>query len=116
MRFAADENFNGTVLKLLRKRFPQLDIVRVQDTAMVQASDPALLEWAAHEDRIILTHDVQTLVGYAYARVQQGLPMPGVFLIPESLDVGIALAELELAIGAGNPQDFRDQVTFIPMR
>jgi hypothetical protein len=115
MRFAADENFNGTLLKQLRQRFPHLDIVRVQDTAMYQASDPALLEWAANEDRIILTHDVQTLVGYAYERVEQGLPMLGVLLIPEKLDIGEALADLELAIGAGNPNDFRDQVTFIPM-
>jgi hypothetical protein len=39
----------------------------------------------------------------------------GVFLIPETLAIGEALADLELAIGAGNPDDFRDRVTFIRM-
>lgn len=115
MRFAADENFDGHILKQLRIRFPDLDIVRVQDTSMYQATDPAVLEWAAQENRIILTHDVQTLVGDAYARVERGLPMPGVILIPETLAIGKALDDLELSIRAGHPDDFRDRVTFIPL-
>lgn len=44
MRFAADENFNGPIYNGLRKRLPDLDIVRVQDTVMYQAPDPDLLE------------------------------------------------------------------------
>jgi hypothetical protein len=32
MRFAADENFNGTIYKKLCVLFPELNIVRVQDT------------------------------------------------------------------------------------
>ena len=116
MRFAADENFDGSLLKELRKRFPHLDIVRVQDTELYQAPDPAVLQWAAQEERIILTHDVQTLVGDAYARVEQGLSMSGVILVPETLAIGKALDDLEVAIGAGRPDDFKDRVTFIPLR
>lgn len=77
MRFAADENFNGKVLDHLRLRLPDMDIVRVQDTVMYQSSDPDVLAWAANEGRILLTHDVQTLVNDAYNRVKVGLPMPG---------------------------------------
>jgi predicted nuclease of predicted toxin-antitoxin system len=84
MRFAADENLDGTILTQLRKRFPNLDVVRVQDTPLYQARDPALLEWAAREDRILITHDVRTLIGDAYARVEQGLTMPGVIIVPGS--------------------------------
>jgi hypothetical protein len=115
MRFAADENFDGNILKERRKRFPDLDNVRVQDTRMYQAPDPAVLGWAAKEERIILTHDVQTLVGDAYAHVEQGLPLPGVILIPDTLPIGKALDDLEVAIGAGSPDNFKDRVTFIPL-
>jgi hypothetical protein len=73
------------------------------------------LEWAAQEGRIILTHDVKTLVNDAYTRIEAGLPMPGVILVPSTLPVGHALRDLEIAIGAGNPEDFADQVTFIPL-
>ncbi len=115
MRIAADENLDGKIFKALRKRFPELDLVRVQDTELYQASDPAVLEWAAQENRIVLTHDVQTLVGDAYARVEQGLPMPGIILIPTTMPIGEALNDLEIAIGAGEPDDFVDRVTFIPL-
>jgi hypothetical protein len=115
MRFAADENFDGTILKALLKRIPDLDIVRVQDTDLYQAPDPKVLEWAASENRIIITHDVQTLVGDAYTRVEQSLPMPGVILVYDKLPISQALNELEIAIGAGKAEDFADQVTFIPL-
>lgn len=115
MRFAADENFDGGIFKQLRKRIPDVDIVRVQDTEMYQSPDPVLLEWAAREQRIILTHDVQTLVGDAYARVAQGLPMPGVILVSDTLGIGPALDDLELAIRAGKPDDFTNRVLFVPM-
>ena len=115
MRFAADENFDGNILKALRKQFPDLDIVRVQDTGLYQAPDPEVLEWAAKENRIILTHDVKTLVDDANTRIERGLIMPGVILIPTTLAIGEALRDLEIAIGAGEPDDFKDRVTFIPL-
>lgn len=83
---------------------------------LYEAPDPAVLEWAAQEERILLTHDIQTLVNDAYVRVEQGLPMPGVILVPNLLAIGQALTDLEIAIGAGNPEDFADQVTYIPIR
>lgn len=34
MRFLADENFNGPVLRGLQHELPDLDIIRVQETEM----------------------------------------------------------------------------------
>ena len=115
MRFAADENFNGRIVERLCQRFEDLDIVRIQDTDFYGAPDPAVLDWAAQEERIVLTHDVQTLVNDAYERIKQGLSMPGVILVPNTLAIGLAVNELEIALGAGQPQDFEDRVTFIPL-
>lgn len=47
LRFAADENFHGTILSGLLRALPNLDIVRVQDTDQYGVGDPELLEWAA---------------------------------------------------------------------
>lgn len=116
MRFAADENFNGRILEALRQRFNNLDVVRIQDTASYGAPDPAVLEWAAQEGRILLTHDVQTLVKEAFKRISQGLLMPGVILVPSTLAIGLALNDLEILIGTGRSEDFENRVTFIPLR
>lgn len=51
-------------------RLPGLDLVRVQDAGLSGALDPDVLEWAAREKRVLLTHDFDTLIGRAWARVR----------------------------------------------
>lgn len=58
LRFAADENFNNDIVRGLRRRMPDLDIVRVQEAGLSGAIDTDVLEWAAREGRVLLTHDV----------------------------------------------------------
>lgn len=77
LRLLADENFNGRILRALLRRIPDLDVIRAQDTALYGADDPTLLQFAADEKRILLTHDVETLVGYAWDRVRAGKAMSG---------------------------------------
>ena len=43
LRFAADENFNGDIVRGLLRRNPQLDVVRVQDAGLSGADDPSVL-------------------------------------------------------------------------
>ena len=47
LRLAADENFNYDIVRGLRRRRPDLDIVRVQEAGLSGAVDPDVLEWAA---------------------------------------------------------------------
>ena len=79
IRFAADENLNDAITRGLRRRQPAIDIVRVQDAGLSGADDPTILQWAAEEGRVLLTHDVSTTTKYAYERLRNGQPMPGVF-------------------------------------
>lgn len=116
MRFATDENFDERILKGLRARLPALDIVRVQDTEMFQAPDEVLLAWLADEGRILLTHDVRTMPHYVYERVRSGLPVPGVIEIHKKTPIGAAIGELEILLGASTPEDFENQVMFVPLR
>lgn len=70
LKFLADENFDNTIVRGLFRRNPTLDIVRVQDVGLSGKDDPTVLEWAAQEGRILLTHDVATITRYAYDRVR----------------------------------------------
>jgi predicted nuclease of predicted toxin-antitoxin system len=114
IKFLADENFNGKILKALLKQFPNLDIVRVQDTELYQQDDPTVLEWSAQHQRILLTHDVKTMVGFANERIINNLPT-AVIIVPESLSLAIAIADLNLIISASNPQEWQNLVTFLPL-
>jgi hypothetical protein len=56
LRLAADENFNGDIVRKLLRRNPKLDIVRVQDVGLSGADDPSVLQWAA--DGELLEHQL----------------------------------------------------------
>jgi len=68
----SDENFNNDIVRGLLRRNPDLDIVRVQDVGLRGEDDPTILEWAAHEGRVLLTHDAATMAHFAYERVKAG--------------------------------------------
>ena len=115
IRLLADENFHGDVLRGLLRVEPRLDIVRVQDTPLYRATDPVVLEWAATEDRILLTHDVQTLTKHAYERIRAGLPMPGVIEVRDDVPTGQAIEEILIVLGASQPGELANRITYIPL-
>src|ERR1700704_6583919 len=98
LSLAADENFNMHILNGILRRLPDADIRSVQDAGLAGADDLTVLDWAAKEGRVLLTHDVNTLTGFAYERIASGLPMPGVFEVPLSVPIGIAIEEIILLI------------------
>ncbi len=88
----------------------------VQEVGLRQASDPQVLEWAAQEGRIVVTHDVSTMLAFAYERVAAGLAMPGVFEIPETVPRSVIIDELILIASASDAGEWRDTVRYLPLR
>ena len=115
LRLLADENFNGDIVRALLLRQPDLDIVRVQDVGFVGVGDPDILDWAAANDRIILTHDRATLPDYAYERLAVGENMPGVFILNDRFPVGDATREILLMIACSEQAEWRDRVVYLPL-
>ena len=114
-RFLTDEDFNRDILTGLLTRRPGVDVVRVQDHGLSQAPDPEVLEWPARDGRVVLTHDANTMVGFATARVRAGLPMPGLVVVRQTLTISQAIDEPLILAGAGTEEDFKNQVYFVPL-
>jgi len=115
LRLISDQNFSGRILRGIRLRIPDLDLVRALDVGLAKAHDSVLLQWAAEEDRILLTHDVNTIPGFASDRVRAGLGMPGVFLVDSHMAIGKAIDELIVVIECSTPEDWKDRVEFFPL-
>ena len=109
MRLLAHENLHGDVLRGLLRVEPKLDIIRVQDTEVFQAADAAVLDFAAKENRILLTHDVQTMTKHAYDRVRAGQSMPGVIELDDHLPLGQAIEEILIVVLTAQPDELANQ-------
>ena len=115
LRLLTDQNFNGRVVRGLRRRLADLDLVRAFDAGLAGSEDPDLLEWAAQENRIVVSHDVNTMPAFAYDHIRDGQSMPGVFIVPTSMAIGQAIDELEFAAEAMSVEECRNQVIYFPL-
>lgn len=113
---AADENLDNDILRGLLRRQPKLNIVRVQDVGLAGASDPLVLEWAADEERILLTHDVSTITYYAYERVRGGRSMPGVVEISRLVPISVVIEDILLLAESSLEHEWDGQVIYLPLR
>jgi hypothetical protein len=116
LRLAADENFNNDIIRGLLRHRPDLDILRVQETGLSGADDPTVLEWAAQEGRVLLTHDVTTVTRYAYERIQSGRPMPGVFEVSRTVSTRVVIDDILLLAECSKEGEWEGQVRYLPLR
>jgi hypothetical protein len=79
------------------------------------AEDPAILDWAARQGRVLITHDRRTVPRFAYERVRAGEPMAGVFIVDNLLPVGQAIDQLVLAVECSFHDEWKDRVLYFPL-
>jgi predicted nuclease of predicted toxin-antitoxin system len=115
LRLASDEDLDARVVRGLLERRPDYDIVDVREAGLGAAPDPEVLEWAAAEGRVLLTHDRNTMTRHAYDRVRAGQAMPGVLLISRDMPIGQAIDELLLMLECGEPGEWEGLVTYFPL-
>jgi predicted nuclease of predicted toxin-antitoxin system len=116
LSFAVDENFNMQIVNGVLRRLPEADVLRVQDAGLEGANDPAVLEWAASERRVLLTHDVNTLTAFAYERITAGLPMAGVFEVSLRLPINVAIEDILLLAECSVEGEWEGKVTYLPFK
>ena len=116
LRFAVDEDFDNRIVRGLLRLLPTLDIVRVQDAGLIGKRDQEVLEWAASDNRLLLTHDASTMTKHAYARVESGNQMPGVVQVGQEIPIGEAIADLMLIATCSLDGEYNGQVRYLPLR
>ena len=117
LRLASDADVHGDVIRGLRRRLPEIDLVRVQDVLPDGTPDPQILAWTATEGRVLITNDRNTMVGFAYQRVAASEPVPGLIVTTNEQAIGEAIDDILLITECMPAEEFSDQVVvFLPFR
>ena len=117
LRLASDADVHGDIIRGLRRRRSEIDLVRAQDALPKGTPDLAVLAWAAAENRILVTNDRNTMVGFAYQRVAAGEPVPGVIATTNEQSIGSAIDDILLIAEYMPEEEIREQVVvFLPFR
>ena len=113
MRFLADVNFRNQIVRGLTRRDPTVDIVRAQDVGLDAAPDDELLEWAATESRVVLTHDRKTMPHFANTRVANAQAMAGVIVVSDEKQTGPAIDDLFVIATCSDQSYWQDRVDYL---
>jgi hypothetical protein len=117
LRLASDADVHGELVRGLRRRDPHIDLIRAQDALPLGTPDPAVLEWAADEGRVVITNDRNTMVSAACERLNAGLSMPGLIVASQDQSIGAAISDILLISKCLTAEEVQSQVViFLPLR
>ena len=116
LRLVSDENFNNNIVRGILRQKREVDIVRVQDVGLSGADDRTVLAWAAEQDRVLLTHDVNTITKYACERIEAGQAMPGVFEVNRTVPIGPVIEDIVLLVECSMEKEWEGQIIYLPLK
>jgi predicted nuclease of predicted toxin-antitoxin system len=96
VRFLADADFNYAIVKGCRRRELTLDFLSANEARLRGVADPEVLAFAAEQNRILVTHDFQTIPPHFDEFLMRRQSSPGVFLVSQYAAIGDVIDELVL--------------------
>lgn len=116
-RFLADEDVDTDIIQGLRAREPAIDVLDVKTAGLRGTSDPAPLELAAQQERVLITYDRNTMTRHFRDRVDAGKPTSGVFILPRQQSaIGEIIESLLLVWTASQAEEWRNQIVYVPFQ
>jgi hypothetical protein len=64
--------------------------------------------------RILISHDRKTMPAH-FARFLDGRPSPGLIIVPQDLDIGLAIEDLLIIWAASEAEEWCGKVGFLPL-
>lgn len=110
-----DQDLDHDILRGLLRRIPRLDAVTAFEVGMSEKDDRELLIWAAHEGRVVITHDRRTMPGHAGDLMSEGKDIAGLFVVPRSLPLHQVLDDLELLVTCSEGDEWVNVVRYLPL-
>lgn len=114
IRFQADADLNQKIVLATLRHEPALEFQTATEAGLLGLADPEVLAVAAQADRILVTHDGRT-IPHHFADFLQRSDSPGVFVLPQHVPVAIAAEELFLIWLATTPDEWVNQICWLPI-
>src|ERR1700674_4802177 len=109
VRFQADADLDGRILRGLRRAAPEIDIRPAGDAGLADLGDPEVLRIAADSGRILVCQDRRTMPAH-FALFLVGAHGPGVILLREATPISTAIEELVLIWNASEAEEWVDRL------
>ena len=115
IRFLIDEDTPHLIRDGLQRRQPEVDVrvIGGEDAPPLSTRDEEILKFIEREGYILITSDLGMPV-HLRAHLQEGGHVPGILTLRPRFSSGQIIKTLELIWSVGEPEDFQDQLEYIP--
>ncbi len=114
VRFQADADLDGRVLRGLKRVAPEIDFQTAAESALEGIPDPEVLAIAAGAGRVLVSQDRRTMPTH-FRRFVSVTKSPGVILLREGLSIAAAIEELILIWSASDAEEWTNRLIWIPL-
>jgi len=114
VRLLADADLRYDIVRGLRRREPTVDFLPAHGTIPEALGDPGVLALAADLQRVLVSHDYETMPGHFY-RFLEFRQSPGVVLIRQLMPIGQAVEQLQMIWACQEAEEFRNRITYVSL-
>ncbi len=114
IRFQGDYDFNQDIIAGVVRREPRIDFQTGHAAGLMGLPDDEVLELAAQENRILVTHDRRTMPLH-FAKFITRRNSPGVLILSQKTDLDTAIEELVLIWTTTEADEWVNIICPIPM-
>ena len=111
-RFLANHDLTEAILRGVVRREPAVEFRRLREVGLADRADTEVLEYAAREALLIVSHDVNTMTARASERLAAGQSMPGVLVAHQSDPIGRIIDDLVLIWAASEAKNGLGKLCF----
>lgn len=113
VRFQADADLDGRIIRGLRRAEPEIDIRTADEARLAGLADRDVLQIAARLERVLVSQDRATMPGH-FAHYNTSASSPGVILLRAATPIAAAIDDLVLIWSASEAEEWVDRLIWIP--
>ncbi len=114
-RFLADNDLNDAIVRGTLRREPGIEFARLRELGLAEHPDHDVLEFAARERWIVVSHDVSSMTAAAFAILKGGGPMHGLLLVHQGDAIAPTIESLILIWTASEAEEWIGLVEHLPL-
>jgi hypothetical protein len=115
--FLLDENVDPNVRSAIHKIAPGITVWIIGDPGAPARGtlDPDLLCWCEEHQFVLVTNNRSTMPVHLRDHLDAARHVPGIFVLAPDMSLGHVADELALIVEAAGPDEFTDQIVYLPL-
>jgi hypothetical protein len=114
-RFLADHDLNEHIVLGVLRREPAIEFARGRDLRLESLPDDEVLEFAAKEGFVVVSHDVNTMTAAAHSRIIAGQPMARLLVSHQTDAIAATIESLVLIWSESEAEEWQDVLCYLPL-